>query len=210
MSVVRGANQLAGMYGYSDAAKEVMSAKSAFDAWRVADQEAHFANNMVQAVGGSLSQNISIATKATVKADQLEKALVASSHTAATSGQASRVTAAKAAAGVGAALQVAEVAANAVDYYNKDERVKQMSSSERDRILAEYDHLVREAMQMSNQCQKEKLLTAIRENMEFQLNNVTDSQVTEHLINAAVFLRDSLATFVPGPISRLWGGDAQK
>ena len=111
------------------------------------------------------------------------------------------VKALKVAGHVGSALQVAEVAANAVDYYRKDERVKAMASNERDRILNEYDTLVRAALQVRNPCLKEKLLADLRKNMDYQLNNVTDGQITEHLINAAVFLRDSLASFVPSPSS---------
>ena len=97
-----------------------------------------------------------------------------------------------------------------MDYYQKDERVKRLSANERDRILAEYDRLAREALAMRDACLKEKLLRNLKENMEYQLNNVSNGQVAEHLINAAVFVRDSLSTFIPIPSGWLFGSSTEE
>ena len=73
----------------------------------------------------------------------------------------------------GNAPQVAKVAANAVDDYRKDERGKNLASNERNRILNEYDRLVRKALRVPDKCLKEKPIWDLQENMEYQLNNVT-------------------------------------
>jgi RHS repeat-associated protein len=159
--------------------------------------------------------------RTTMKVEQLEKTVQAAGgvEDAARAGRTAK--AMRAAGHVGNALQVAEVGANAVDYYRKDERVTRLAASERERILNEYDRLVREALALrARNCDptelqriarlREELLTRARENMEYQLNNVTDSQITEHLMNGAVFLRDSLATFVPLPTGWLWGNKTEE
>lgn len=110
----------------------------------------------------------------------------------------------------GKAFQAAQVATIVADQYQKDERVKRLSASERDRILAEYDRLVKEALQVGDTCLRDKLLKNLRDNMEYQLNNVTDSQITEHLMNGAVAIRDAFATYIPFPGDWLWGSKTEE
>ena len=112
---------------------------------------------------------------------------------------------AKAAAGAGTALQVAEIAGHANDAFNRADRINAEANTERDRILQEYDRLSRAAMEIQDECRRDRLLRALRENMEYQLNNATEQQKNEVWINAAVFARDSLATFIPLPTGWLWG-----
>lgn len=125
---------------------------------------------------------------------------------------------AKGAKVAGRALQVVEVGSIIVDQYRKDERVKKLAANERDRILDEYQRLSNAALALTRNAKcksvaeqkrlsrlRDKLLRDARENMEFQLNNVTEGQVTEHLINGAVAVRDALATYIPLPTGWLWG-----
>lgn len=199
----------AGTLGRTQQALDAIKTAEAAEEYTRLYNQMHFLENMsnLNHAGPDVSNLYHTATKV----EQLEKTVQAAGgvEQAAKAGKAAK--AMKAAGYVGNALQVAEVAANAVDYYAKDERVKRLASSERDRILAEYDRLVREALQMSNNpCLRDKLLKDLRENMEYQLNNVTDGQITEHLINGAVFLRDSLATFIPLPTGWLWGNKTEE
>lgn len=201
-------------YDASKGVQGAREAKAAYDTWRAAWAQAEFANNMIEAVGSDVPKSINQATSALRNEAAALNNLQKTSFSAATEGAVKQAdnlkTAGKAAQAIGTVAQVAEVAMNAADYYRKDERVKQLSSNERERILNEYDRLSREALAMSDPCIKEKLLKDLRENMEFQLNNVTDSQITEHLINGAVFIRDSLASFIPLPTGWLWGNKTEE
>ena len=211
--MVRGTLQRIGGSTY-DTLRRTGSLERARDAqkWVEANRAAKFAENL--GMNFPRGMDMGSTNKAFQEADRVMRGVDSASdytrHTAqtmpplkhdpATSARGlTRSSAARALGHAGTGMQVAEVAANAVDYYRKDERVKGMASNERDRILNEYDRLVREALALNNQCLKEKLLRDLKENMEYQLNNVTDSQITEHLINGAVFLRDSLASFLPTP-----------
>ncbi len=194
--------QLGGPLGYSKWGKAAL----VYEAYEEAYQAAHFTANMYDPLAYRGAGNGAVLDRMR----DLKKTLEKSPFSAPTKSQVTTVKTAKTAAKVGAALQAAEVAAQGYEYYQKDERVKKLSANERDRILAEYDRLVKEAMQLSNTCLRDNLIKQLQANMEFQLNNVTDSQITEHFINGAVFIRDSLSTFIPLPTGWLWGNTAEE
>lgn len=196
--------QLGGPYGYSKWAKTALL----YGAYDEAFKAALFTSNMYDPTAFRGAGNGKVLDRLSALGKQIKNGPPNFRAPSASQLQAIKTT--KTMAQAGSALQAAQVAAQGYEYYQKDQRLKQLSASERDRILAEYDRLAKEALKVSDPCLRDKLLKDLRDNMEYQLNNVTDSQITEHLINGAVFLRDSLSTFIPLPTGWLWGNSAEE
>ncbi|MFC1858852.1 RHS repeat-associated core domain-containing protein [Thermodesulfobacteriota bacterium] len=217
----RAGAQAAGMVGHSRTGNAALRAVDAASEYTQAYQEYRFLSNMSEL--NHAGRDVNNLTRAVRNLEAAEDALMnatgghmleevmpdGSTRSTRVYGQnldevaqaGRRARALRALGHVGSAMQVAEVAGHAMDYHRREECQIARFSNERDRILAEYDRLVQEAMQIRNPQLKEELLTALAENMQYQLDNVTDSQVTEHFMNAAVFARDSFMSFIPAPSS---------
>ncbi len=191
------AMNVAGTAGHMKWAERALEGGKAVDNYWDAYRQMRFLSNMsnLNCAGPDVS-NLFHTFK---RFEELEKTVDAAGGVDDAAKKAGTVKALKTVGQVGNALQVLEVGANAYDYYKRDERVKQLSANERDRILNEYERLAREALNIEDECLRNKLMKNLQANMDYQLDNLTESQKNEYWINGAVFLRDSLATFVPAP-----------